>query len=314
MSRLKILVFFLALCITGSVLAAAYWFYTRVMGHDTALETQIHEMSGKKVAPPDPGIRRFEAALKQVADGDVGGGRRALYELLDHFPDSTRAPEAKRIIGEVNMDMLFSPNVNPLKKDYKVQPGDSLGLIARKNQTTIECILRANNMLGGTLQPGDHLFVFPLDFEVWVVASKKTLQLLQNKVFYKEYQIQELRLPPGMRTPTTEPLTINEKSAWVAGKRVTSTDAQFLNSDKWLATNRAAFSIRAVPQAKPVIAPPPAPVVDPKAKKKKDASEDFSTRGEDLITGPEPGVFLMREDVEELFTILRTGTKLSVFR
>ena len=54
-------------------------------------------------------------------------GREALYEVLRYFPDSVRATEAKRIIGEMNMDALFSPSLNNTRKDYVVQPGRFAG-------------------------------------------------------------------------------------------------------------------------------------------------------------------------------------------
>ncbi|WP_075087510.1 hypothetical protein [Verrucomicrobium spinosum] len=60
-------------------------------------------------------------------------------------------------------------------------------------------------MLSTNLQPGDHLFVFPLDFEIVVDISSKTVQLWRGTrekgYFFKEYQALEVRLPPGMKHP-----------------------------------------------------------------------------------------------------------------
>src|SRR4029079_508144 len=178
MSRFKIIVFLMAVSILAATLATAYYFYIHIIAPDAATETQITAMKGKGAAPPDPGIKRFEKAIEFIQDNDLNSGRGALYELVRTFPESSRVRESKRIIGEMNMDMLFDSELNPLKKDYIVQPGDSLNLIARKQQTTVECILRANGMQSGTLQPGDHLFVFPLDFTLVISVTGKTVTLL----------------------------------------------------------------------------------------------------------------------------------------
>lgn len=302
MSRFKILVFILTIGIAGSVIAGAYWYYTRILGHDSTLESEIQALQHKKTAPPDPGIRRFERAIEIVKEGDLKEGRKALYELLHTFPNSTKADEAKRIIGEMNMDMMFSVNDNPQRKDYVVQPGDSLGLIARKQQTTIECIMRANNMLSPRLQPGDHLFVFPLDFSVQVNLADKTLTLLRGESFFKEYEVLDVRLPNNVRAPAE--LTLNDKAAWVGGKRVLSTDNQFVSADKWLMGNRPGVNIRSTPQAKPL-------PQEPAADKKKDKN---ATNAPEIAPAPETGVFLKREDIEELYTIIKTGTPLGLKR
>jgi len=325
MSRFKILVFIFAVGIAGSVLASAYWYYTRVLGKDDRLESQIQLLQKKKGNLPDPGIKRFDKAVEQLKSNDLDGGRDSLYDLVRHFPESKRSPEAKRIIGEMNMDMLFSPEKNPLKKNYIVQPGDSMGLITRKNQTTIECLMRSNGLISIALQPGDKLTIFPLDFELVVDVSAKTLTLLRNERFFKEYQALEVKLPFNVKAPSE--MTVNDKAAWVGGRRVVSTDPQFMNADKWLMGNKAGFNVRALPQAKPVtdvqtVVPANAKGKAKSKTSKKPSDNDFSSAvanaDTDTVDGtagvPETGVFLPREDTEELFTIIRTGTKLKVVR
>jgi LysM repeat protein len=330
-------------------------------------------MQSNKAVLPDASIGRFEKAIALLQDAGPEATRDALYDMLRTFPDSTRAAEAKRIIGEINMDALFSGNQNTSRKDYAVQPGDSLGLIARKNQTTVECLLRANNMMSAGLQPGDHLFVFPLDFSIEIHAGAKTLTLLRNGRFFKEYQAVELKLPAGTKfasnapppkpddaAPKAEPVklppsksgkgnkkghvaapaappgefTVNDKAAWVEGKRVQSTDSRFNAADKWLMTSRTGFNIRAMPAAQPA---PEAGLIttttitatakssakqqaakstktakSAKSAKSMSAAEDDSDDA--TATAPQTGFFLTREDAEELFTLIRTGTAVKIFK
>ncbi|WP_038168155.1 LysM peptidoglycan-binding domain-containing protein [Verrucomicrobium sp. BvORR106] len=322
MSRFKILVFLLAVGIAGSVLAAAYWYYTRVLGHESVVQGQIKNLQGKHTNLPDPGVRRFDEAMELINNSNYTEGRKALYRLLDSFPETTAGPEARRIIGELNMDMLFSQEANPQRKDYIVQPGDSMGRIANKNQTSVECIMRANGMLSTNLQPGDHLFVFPLDFEIVVDLSSKTVQLWRGTrekgYFFKEYQALEIRLPPGMKAPAET--VIQAKSAWHNGKSVTSENPIFISADKWLVGHKTGFNVRGLPKAKPLVdktTNPSQPTAANKGKSKggsKAANKVVDDDDDDLAGIPETGVFLAREDIEELFTIVRTQTKLFVAR
>jgi LysM repeat protein len=371
MSRFKIVLFLVVTSLAAACMAAAWWLYTHVIGEDAVVVKQIHQIQVEKKTGPDPSLKRFDKAVETLRD-NTEEGRDALYELLRYFPDSTRAAEAKRIIGEMNLDALFSPNQNNTRKDYVVQPGDSLGRIAGKNATTVECLLRANSMMSSALQPGDHLFVIPLDFEIQVSVRAKTLTLLRNGRFFKEYQAAEVRLPGGLKagatpvpakegdtappppepaakaapaktakgskkghpaTPPSPPgeLILNDKAAWVDGRRVAASDPHFLAADKWLMGSKPGFNIRALPSAKPVGGPPiittattNAPAKAPKttrpskspkaAKAVKPVMSGADTEDDPEEALPETGVFLAREDIEELFTIIRPGTKVRVVK
>jgi hypothetical protein len=322
MSRFKIIVFLMAVSILAAILATAYYFYIHVIAPDAATETQITAMKGKGAAPPDPGIKRFEKAIEFIQDSDLNSGRSALYELVRTFPESSRVTESKRIIGEMNMDMLFDSELNPLKKDYIVQPGDSLNLIARKQQTTVECVMRANGLQSGMLQPGDHLFVFPLDFSLVISVSGKTVTLLRNDRFFREYVALDAKLPVPKAPYEAK---VSDKPAWVHGKRSNTLSSDFMSSDKWITIekkDKSSFNIRALPKAKPtdIINPAPAKSKGKGSVKKPQKGETLAgtTVDDDEIDPtagtPANGIFLPTEDVEELFTILRTGTPVKVLR
>ena len=371
MSRLKIVLFLSSLALAAACVAGAWWACTHILGKDEVVTKQIQQMQGNKKDPPDPGLHRFDNAVTTMKKGEIATGRDDLYELLRNFPASSRAPEAKRIIGEMNLDAMFSQNLNTAKKDYIVRPGDSLGLIARKNDTTVECIMRANAMMSSGLQPGDHLFIFPHDFDMIISVSAKTLTLLRNGRFFKEYQALDVKLPPGMKvaptiaaatssdgaqpsppaavpvakttgkkkttihTPPALPgeLTVHDKAAWVEGKRVLPTDSHFNSADKWLMSSRIGFNIRALPQAtalsgQTTIIQPKSTSSKPDKTASKTPAKDKNNKHaspaamnnheedkEDATTAmPESGVFLARDDTEELFTIIRTGTKIRVIK
>jgi len=352
MYRIKILIFLFTIALVGGVFGGCWWLYTRILNRDDMVKAEISSEQKNKKNAPDPGLRRFEQAIETIQGGSESGGKDQLFDMVRHFPDSKRAPDAKRIIGEMNMDALFSASGNPGRKDHVVQPGESLNLIARKNQTTVSAIMRGNGMMSSGLQPGDHLFLFPLDFEIIVNVTKKTLTLKKNNQFFKEYHIVEMKLPSGVKAkpayerPPPE-IEIADRAAWYGGKRVQETDTHFMSSDKWLMGSKAGFNIRGVPppkvsgDAKTLIVEPHALSKNPSAKDKKNGSApspkhptashgakhsqpkgvvmpEPSVEDEDdtdaAAAAPQTGIYLAREDIEELYTIVRTKTKIAVWR
>ncbi|RBP46165.1 LysM domain-containing protein [Roseimicrobium gellanilyticum] len=321
MSRFKIVIFLMAVGIAGSVIAAAYWYYTRVMGHDTKVQKEIKQLQTQKTALPDPGVRRFDKAVELLNENNFPEARAALAEMLKTFPDSSRAAEARRIIGEMNMDMLFSKEDNTARRDYIVQPGQGLLAIATKNQTTIECLLRANGLQSHRLQPGDKVSVFPLDFEILIDVSDKTLQLKLKGTPFKMYNAIDVKVPPGMRIPAPE-LKISGKSAIYNGKPADSLSPDFMEADKSLTATKGNnnFMIRSLPRAKPAqpaATTAAAPPTKEQGGNRKQTGKKGAQPAADEPALPElapTGLFLPREDIEELYTIIRQQTPVEIRR
>lgn len=306
-AQLKILLLLIVVGITLGTMATAYWMYKKVLQPDTRVREEIAELKRTEAPQIDPGAKRFEAAVALIKQEQIEAGRDALYKLLQQFPDSPTCLEAKRIIGEINMDMLFSPDEKAGKKDYIVQPGDSLLRIATRQNTTVDSLIRINALLSWTLQPGDHLTVVPLDFSVVVDISDKTVTLRRKagdkEYFFKEYHAVDLRLPAGLKAPAE--MEIGGKSAVFDGKQVTATDPRYVDAEKWLPGTRAGVVLRT-----PLVVKPAPPAEAPAGKEKPKPVEVASA--EPVVQ--ESGVFLKSEDLEELFAVVRRGSKLYFVR
>jgi LysM repeat protein len=307
-AQLKLLLFIIVLGITLGCMATAYYIYAKVLKPETRIQKEIEGIKKTERVIIDPGIKRFDAAATLIKQGQIEAGREALYKLVQQFPESPTCVEAKRIIGEINMDMLFSPNHMVGKKDYIVQPGDSLGRISINQGASMDMIMRINGLMGTTLQPGDHLTLAPVEFSIIVDVSDKTVALLRKagdkEYFFKEYQARNLRLPPGIKVPTVEPMEISGKSAVADGKPVLSADPRYIDAEKWLSASRAGLVIRVDQPVKAVPVPETAAPTDPAG------AETVPVEAPQ----PESGIFLAREDLEELFALVRKGTKLAFRR
>lgn len=329
-AQLKLLLFLIVLGITLGAMAAAYYIYARILVPDSRAQQEIAQIKKGDMPRIDPGAKRFDAAVELIQENRIEDGRDALFRLIGQFPDSATCPEAKRIIGEINLDQLFSSSTKLGKHDYIVQPGDSLALIATKQGTTMDMLIRLNGLMGTTLQPGDHLTILPLDFSLVVDLSAKTVTLFRNskdgskKFFFKEYVASDIRLQAGIKPAADDKdkgFEIKGKAALVDGKGVLVTDNRYAGAEKWLPAARPGSSqtslvIRTLPQTKSALTTPtPAPPTAKKgSKSKKAAAQTPDPVDFELDEGPEPGVFLAREDLEELFALVRNGTQVFLVR
>lgn len=306
-TQLKLLLFLIALGITLGCVATAFYIYEKVLKPEMVIQAEMAGLKKGNMPKIDPGAKRFDVAALQIKDGKINQGREMLYKMLQQFPDSETCPEAKRIIGEINLDELYSLDHKIGKKDYIVQPGDSLALIAQKQGTNMDMIVRLNGLMSTTLQPGDHLTLIPLDFSIVVDISSKTVSLRrkigEKEYFFKEYQALDICLPSAMKVPAE--MEIKGKSAIADGKSVLSTDPRYIDADKWLPGSRTGVVLRTLPPVVKPAAPAPAPTTA-LAASKSDLAEPAPAQ--------ESGVFLEHSDLEELFTLVRNGSKLYFVR
>lgn len=309
-TQIKLLIFLITVGLVAGTLAMGYWVYMNILLKESQVENDIAAMKGKDRPRIDPGVRRFEAAVELIREGKIEEGRDALYKLRQQFPESATCQDAIRIIGEINMDQLYSPENQGGKKDYIVQPGDSLNLIATKQGTTVDSIIRSSGLMSFNLQPGDHLTIIPMDFHLGVSLSKKQVMLLRKvgdkEYLFKVYEAKDIRLPPGTRLPVE--LQIAGKNAVFDGKQVISTDPHYLEAEKWIPGTKPGVVIRTppVPRAQPVEEPK-----QPEANRK---DEPAAPAVPAPTAESETGIFLAREDIEELFALVRKGSKLSLVR
>lgn len=291
--QLRILIGVAAAGVLGSALVGAAYYWERVIKPQRSVAQRLaeRERSGEK---PDPGLKEFSAATDLIRSGDVFAARERLAYLMRYYSDSSKFDEAKRVLGEINVDLLISRSPAPWKSNYTVRPGDSLSRIASIHRCTLDYIIRANGLTSTSLTPGDKLWVARLDFSLKANLKNRTLTLFRqvtaasgaaaepsSEEFFKEYPIVEVDLPPTVRIPYET--KISDKPAWEGSKPVafSTTKASYFAAHRWLQTSKPGLVIQAVP-ADPASAP---------AERK-------------------AGILLREGDLKELYTIIRTGSPL----
>lgn len=281
MARIKFLLAFLALLICAGGVSGAFFYWKKFVQPDIIVTRHIEGKEGDTMEKPDLGQRHYDAAIQLVKDGELLSARDRLLYLMEYYPESKTYLEARRVVGEVNMDLLLSKIPLEGKKEHIVKRGEALVTIARRSETTIDYIMRVNEKTTDLIYPDEALIVFPLEFRAEIDLKKKKVTLFDGDKFFKEYTVVDTNLPPDLRAPVAT--TVSEKVAWHFDKPLNFTDEYYLNCNKWVRTGKIGLFIR----------------------------RDDSNKDTDRERRPY-GVMVEKSDMEEIFTILRNGSKVNL--
>lgn len=290
MARIKLLFLFFALMVLAAGVFGAAYYWKNIARPNWEMVQEIENKSPKKKkkSPPDLGKREYLAAVDLLKDGELMAARDRFYYLMEFYPESAYYHDARRIVGEINLDLLISRLPIPSKTEYVVKSGDALSTIARRNDCTIDYIMRANGRTTHLIYPGDRLTVYPLDFEVEIRLKNKTVTVKKDGKYLKEYPILDTNLPPVLKPPVTT--TISERVAWDGGRPVRFNEKNYFSCTKWIRTSKIGLFIRAD---------------DPAADSGKEESDSRNSAAT-------YGIMVAKSDLEELFTILRVGSPVTL--
>src|SRR5437588_6575766 len=233
----------LALAIFGG---AAYFSYNVLFKQEIAVQK---EQRGEiPVTPvPDISLPEFQAAAKLRQEGKLVEARDALGMFIQKYPSSQHLEEAKDLLGAINVDLLFSAFPSPEKEEYVVKKGDVIARVAQKMKSTPELIMRTNNMNNTMLHIGDKLFVSHPEFSMFMQTKQKIIVLINHGQFFKQYHIQESKLPP--KQPSRVNTKVAEIFAWKNCNRVGFGTREYQTSTRWIRLANAGYTIYAIPDA-----------------------------------------------------------------
>lgn len=147
----------------------------------------------KKKAAQDMKTASEEALIKdaqaQEAQGKLLKAKEIYQAAIKDYPQGKFALENQKATWDLNVKLLFSSISTPDSKIYDVQPQDTLGKIAKKFNTTIELIMKANNLKSDLIRPGMKLKVSTAKFSILVDKSQNILILKSNDEIFKIYQV-----------------------------------------------------------------------------------------------------------------------------
>jgi LysM repeat protein len=188
---------------------------------------------------PDPGIALLGQAQQLMAKGDSDQGKQLLISIFQNFPASTKAADAKKMVGDLNIRQFFS-DANPSKTNYVVARGDSIAKISGKTKAAPELIFKANGLESLMLHPGQVLIIPSGQFALQISLANKDLTLLNHGAFFKWYKPIDYHLPANV---TPGQYKVIGKDAWTAGAPVAFGGKSYLGSSRWIVLNTGNITI-----------------------------------------------------------------------
>ena len=313
------------LVLGGLIFGSAAFFASEIFIKPYRLERS--DRSAKAGAPtstptPDPGtadLARLEALLKS---GNPAPAREGLIIWMEKHPQSPLLVEARRQLGMANMSLLFQPapqsDGSTSVITYTVVRGDSLARIAAKHQSNAELIQRANNLPNINLQIGEQLLIPTLKISLDLDREAKTLTLMNNGTYLKEYSL--LSAPRAPNKPTSVNSKVIDKVATAGTKRVAFGDKAYPQSVRAILLLQS-LPIVSVPVSKSVqtsaetvassISGPPttAPLASGAIATNPIPTNTVSTPSVPQATSVMPGGYVTsEEDLREIFPLVSRNT------
>lgn len=254
-------------------------------------------------ATPDPAIPEFQRLKKLQTSGNTPALRDGWAAWITAYPKSPLLPEGRRQLGSVNMALLFQPDENPSLITYTVVKGDSLAKIASKQHSNAELIQKANQLPGINLQIGQQLVIPQLKLSLELDRAAKTLTLLNNGTYLKEYVL--LSSPPAPSAPANINTKVLDKSAVAGSKRLAFGDKSYASSEKSILVAQAP-AIVAAPETPATAPAPPAPSTNSTSGQTNPASPVVSANPAPIPLPP--GYVLSNSDLQEIFALVSRNT------
>lgn len=245
-----IVIILLAIAIFGG---AGYATYKLFIEKEQALK--LEKSLPPPPPPPDPTVPDFEKIVALNKSGKMLQARDAFYAFLEQYPESTKAPEAKDMLGNINTRIYLTPFPSPDKETYVVKPGDVVDRVARHTKISGEMIVRANGLKansnrGVILQIGQKLTFPRLDLSVVISRKQDKVILLNKGRFFKWYPIvqwpPQLKKPPTPGKPALPPPKmegkIGDRRAFYNGSPITYVDQNYGQATHWVQITGIAHS------------------------------------------------------------------------
>jgi hypothetical protein len=194
--------------------------------------------------PPDPTVPEFEKVQAIAKSGKDREAREALAAFVERYPESTKADEAKDLLGALNSAFFLSPKPAPEKGVYLVKPGNVITRVAAGLKISPELLMRMNKLKKDGLQIGQKLYYAPADFSVVINRKRGKVVLLNQGRFFKQYPIRgwppnHPKIALGAKQPK-QLGKVRNKVAWAADdKQVNFTEPAYWEEDTkfWIEIN-----------------------------------------------------------------------------
>jgi LysM repeat protein len=182
--------FFLA-----ALLAVVFW---RTLPGSLAEPDQVQESTipapepntdSQTPVPPSDTRERLARIKEKIANGNILSARESGLSLLEKTGDHPSRGELETLLGDLHTRLVFSTADMPEKTSHVVQRSETLGILAKRYNTTTDLIAESNGIRNNVIRLGASLNILQGEFSVHVSKSRNDLELRLNDRFFKRYVV-----------------------------------------------------------------------------------------------------------------------------
>jgi len=202
---------------------------------------------------------------------------------MEKAEDDQIMKEAEDKFYQINMKILFSPIPTEDSEKYIVEKGDTLTKIARRFGTTVELLMRSNELTNDLIRPGQVLKVSTAKYSVMVDKSQNLLMLRSDDKILKIYNVATGK---NDSTPLGDFRIVNklvDPTWYSAGAIVGPGSPENILGSRWLGISSAGYGIH--------------------------GTTDPEGIGKHITAGC---VRMLNNDVEELYAVLPVGVEVTI--
>jgi len=234
--------------------------------------------------PSSPEVQElYEQAITLKESNEVSKAKELLKQIVAEHPDFKDIDSAQKNLEELNLKIIFSGLETSDTVLHEVKSGDTLGKIAKQYNTTVELIRRSNNLKGDTIRLGQKLRIWKGIFSVLVDKSQNILILSSNNEVVKVYRVST---GADNNTPVGTFMIVNKliDPVWFkSGAIIPPESPKNVLGTRWMGFDIPGYGIHGT--------------VEPE------------TIGQPVTAGC---VRMRNETVEELYSLLPVGTKVTI--
>lgn len=225
----------------------------------------------------------YEQALALKEGKDLLKAKELLRQIVTEQPDFKEIDTVQKNLEEVNLKIIFSGIETLDTVVHEVKAGDTLGKIAKQYHTPIELIKRSNNLKGDTIRLGQKLRLWKGTFSVLVDKSQNILILSSNDEVMKVYRVST---GTDNNTPVGTFTIVNKlvDPVWFkSGAIIPPESPKNVLGSRWLGFDIPGYGIHGTVEPESI--------------------------GQQVTAGC---VRMLNEDVEELYSLLPVGTRVTI--
>ena len=173
---------------TGAVLLfvfVAFFIYRTI----TKIAPAERAMPAAAVTGTDDKEALFAKAGRIESQGSIFKARQMYGGIIENFPDWKEIPKVQEALEDANVKLLFSSVETPDSIAYEVQKGDTLSGLAKRFNTTVELIMKANGLKTPSIRIGKKLKISKAKFSIIVDKSQNILTLKSGQDIIKTYKV-----------------------------------------------------------------------------------------------------------------------------